>query len=179
MYETRRPVTTPELVEELAKLRNLITEAREKRHDGNGALNEVLLAVQNTSETHHERLEVVEKVMLHDFPMLVRDIQIIKTRIVGDDAMKIPGLVQQMNSLDRDVQALTPRLEAVESAAEKVKLMEVKLETVNVLATSTSWDLKVMKIVGSAVTAAVLAIGGIVTWAKATEVVKFLSTKGQ
>lgn len=174
----RRPVTTPELVEELAKLRTLISESREKRHEGNGALNDALLAFQNTSEAHHERLEVVEKVMLHDFPILVRDIQIIKTRIVGDDAMKIPGLVQQMNTLDRDVQALNPRLEVVEAVVEKVKIMEVKLETVSVLATATSWDLKIMKIVGGAGAAILVGLGGLVTWAKATEVVKFLSTKG-
>ena len=156
----------------------MLTEAREKRHEGNGALNDAFLAFQNTAEEQGARLEVVEKVMLHDMPRLVRDIQIIRERIVGDDALKTVGLVQQMNALDRDLQAIHPRLDAVEEVAKKVTGMETKLETVSVLATNTSWDLKVMKIVGAAVGTVLITLGGFVTWAKATDVVNFLGKKG-
>lgn len=179
MSETPYLVTTPELVEEMAKLRTKLSEAMEKRHEGNGALNSALLAFQNTSEEQGLRLEVVEKVMLQDLPKLVRDIEIIKTRIVGDDAMKTGGLIQQMNALDREVQGLTPRLVAVETLVEKVKVNEAKIEAVTVLAKSNAWDLKVMKIVGASVTTVLVGLGGFITWLKATEVIKFLATKGQ
>ncbi len=178
MSESPRLVTTPELVDEMAKLRTMLAEAREKRHEGNGALNDALLAFQNTSEEQGQRLEVVEKVMLHDLPQLLRDMQIIKFRIVGDDAMKTPGLVQQMNALDREVQLLQPRMDAVEKVVITVKVMETKLDTVSTLATATSWDLKIMKIVGGALATGFVTLGGFITWAKTTDIVNFLRAKG-
>lgn len=173
-HEPANSITTDHLIEEMGKLRAALSEAREKRHDVNGVLNDALLSFQVETEDHEKRLLSVEKVMMHEIPLLIRDIQIIKTRIIGDDGMKIPGFYHQMTAMDVRIAANSERLVVCEQTSETVKAMQPKLEAVVTLATAIAWDIKVMKIIGGAVTAVLITLGGLITWVKATDVIKFL-----
>jgi hypothetical protein len=141
--ETSQPMDTKDFADKMDRLADAVTkltfEASEKRHTANGAVNAVVLALQEGQELQADRIGVLEKTAKETTETLelVRNLS---TRLIGNAEMKTEGLVHE-------VEKIGMRVERVEEKA-----------------TRTDTKLGRLMFAGTAVVAAFTMAGGLITW---------------
>jgi len=137
---------TSDLVKRFDRLADAVQaialDSAEKRHAANGATNGVILAIQNATEAHALRIDVLEKTAKEtsETLVIVKDmattIQALSDRMVGNDKMKTEGLVQEVKIIRIDVDNLK---EGQRETTAKVQAVRYVVLVIGMLGAVVTW----------------------------------------
>lgn len=103
------PIETKTLVAQMDRLTDALTASlldnEQKRHSANGAVNSVVVAIQDGLEIQRGRIEMLERTTKEttETLIIVKEmagvVSKLSDRMVGDDKMKSVGLVQEVEAV--------------------------------------------------------------------------------
>lgn len=144
------PLSTESLAKQMERLseelRTTTKDSSEKRHAMNGAVTGAVMALREAMDLQQNRIVLLEKTAQETTETLIevrgmsKVVQLISTRLVGDDAFKTTGLVQEVVELKIKTEN---RLTAVEDEQEdvqgKIKALRIIIWTVGALGAGITW----------------------------------------